>query len=44
MKKIRGPGIFLAHFVGTEKPFNNLKSICEWTSNLGYKSVQILTW
>ena len=44
MKTIKGPGIFLAQFVGGEKPFNNLKNICEWASNLGYKAVQIPTW
>ena len=27
-----------------EKPFNNLKNICKWASNLGYKAVQIPTW
>ena len=44
MKTIKGPGIFLAQFVGDKKPFNNLKSICEWASGLGYKAVQIPTW
>ena len=44
MKTIKGPGIFLAQFVGAEKPFNNLKNICEWASGLGYKAVQIPTW
>src|SRR6056300_244302 len=44
MKTIKGPGIFLAQFVGAEKPFNKLKNICEWASNLGYKAVQIPTW
>ena len=44
MKTIKGPGIFLAQFVGAEKPFNNLKNICEWAGNLGYKAVQIPTW
>ena len=44
MKTIKGPGIFLAQFVGAEKPFNNLKNICKWASNLGYKAVQIPTW
>jgi len=44
MKTIKGPGIFLAQFVGAETPFNNLKNICEWASNLGYKAVQIPTW
>ena len=44
MKTIKGPGIFLAQFVGAENPFNNLKNICEWASGLGYKAVQIPTW
>ena len=30
--------------LGKEKPFNNLKNICEWANNLGYKAVQIPTW
>lgn len=44
MKTIKGPGIFLAQFLGDEAPFNNLKSICEWAASLGYKGVQIPTW
>ena len=44
MKTIKGPGIFLAQFVGDKEPFNNLKNICEWASGLGYKAVQIPTW
>lgn len=44
MKTIKGPGIFLAQFLGEEAPFNNLKAICEWAKSLGYKGVQIPTW
>lgn len=44
MKTIKGPGIFLAQFMGDEAPFNNLKNICEWAASLGYKGVQIPTW
>ena len=44
MKTIKGPGIFLAQFVGDKEPFKNLKNICEWASGLGYKAVQIPTW
>ena len=44
MKTIKGPGIFLAQFVGKDKPFDNLKNICNWANNLGYKSVQIPSW
>jgi len=44
MKSIKGPAIFLAQFVGDKAPFNDLISICEWASSLGYKGVQIPTW
>ena len=44
MKTIKGPAILLAQFVGDEKPFNNLKNICNWAKSLGYKAVQIPTW
>lgn len=44
MKTIKGPGIFLAQFLGEDKPFNNLKSICEWAKSLGFEGVQIPTW
>ena len=41
MRTIKGPAIFLAQFMGSEEPFNNLKSICTWAKSLGYKGVQI---
>lgn len=44
MKTIKGPAIFLAQFAGDEAPFNNLKNICEYMSDLGYKGVQIPSW
>lgn len=44
MKTIKGPGIFLAQFVGDEAPFNNLRSICEWSRSIGFRGVQIPTW
>lgn len=44
MKTIKGPGIFLAQFMGDAPPFNNLKSICKWAASLGFKGVQIPTW
>lgn len=44
MKKIKGPGIFLAQFLRDEKPYNNLIDICKWVVSLGYKGVQIPTW
>lgn len=44
MKTIKGPGIFLAQFMGDEAPFNSLKSICEWAAAIGFKGVQIPSW
>jgi sugar phosphate isomerase/epimerase len=44
MNTIKGPGIFLAQFMGDAAPFNNLKSICKWAASLGYEGVQIPTW
>jgi sugar phosphate isomerase/epimerase len=44
MTTLKGPGIFLAQFMGDAEPFNNLKSICQWAKSLGYTGVQIPTW
>lgn len=44
MKTIKGPGIFLAQFMGDQAPFNEMKSICQWAKDLGYVGVQIPTW
>jgi len=44
MTTIKGPGIFLAQFMGDTAPFNSLESICKWAANLGYKAIQIPTW
>lgn len=44
MKTIKGPAIFLAQFMDDAEPFNNLKNICEWAADLGYKAVQIPSW
>lgn len=44
MKTIKGPGIFLAQFMGDKPPFNDLKTICQWAQSLGFKAVQIPTW
>ncbi|MBA3707507.1 MAG: sugar phosphate isomerase/epimerase [Planctomycetes bacterium] len=41
---IKGPGIFLAQFMGDQAPFNSFDSICKWAGSLGYKGVQIPSW
>ncbi len=44
MKTLRGPGIFLAQFMGATPPFDNLKGITAWARGLGFTGVQIPTW
>ncbi len=44
MKKIKGPGIFLAQFVSDKAPFDSLANLCGWAADLGYNAVQIPTW
>ena len=44
MKTIKGPAIFLAQFMGDKPPFNDIETVCKWTSELGYKGIQIPTW
>ena len=43
MTTIKGPGIFLAQFLGDKPPFNNLESICQWAKSIGFIGVQIPT-
>lgn len=43
MKTLKGPGIFLAQFLGDAAPFNKLESMAQWASGLGYKGLQIPT-
>ncbi|HEU4472139.1 MAG TPA: sugar phosphate isomerase/epimerase [Flavisolibacter sp.] len=44
MQTIKGPGIFLAQFLGEKPPFNELSSICEWAAGLGFTGVQLPAW
>ena len=44
MRTIKGPGIFLAQFMGDQPPFNDLRSICKWAKGLGFTGIQIPTW
>ena len=44
MKTIKGPAIFLAQFMGDDEPFNNLKNIAHWVSDLGFVGVQLPSW
>lgn len=44
MVTIKGPGIFIAQFMGDTAPFNSLESICKWAASLGFVGVQIPSW
>ncbi len=44
MKTIKGPGIFLAQFMGDEAPFNSLDTIADYMAELEYKGIQLPTW
>jgi Sugar phosphate isomerases/epimerases len=44
MQTIKGPGIFLAQFLGDQPPFDTFESICRWAKSLGFKGIQIPTW
>jgi sugar phosphate isomerase/epimerase len=41
---MRGPGIFLAQFMGDTAPFDTLDSAARWMAEAGYEGVQIPTW
>lgn len=43
MKTLKGPGIFIAQFIGNEAPFNNLKNICQWAKDKGFVGIQMPT-
>ena len=32
MKTIKGPGIFLAQFIGPQAPFNTLEGVAQWAA------------
>ena len=40
MNTLKGPGIFLAQFMG-DAPFDSLESACRWMAEAGYEGVQI---
>ena len=44
MQTIKGPGIFLAQFMGDAAPFNSLEAICKWAKSIGFVGVQIPSW
>jgi len=43
VKTLKGPGIFLAQFIGNAAPFDTLDGLAQWAAGLGYKALQIPT-
>jgi sugar phosphate isomerase/epimerase len=43
MRTLKGPGIFLAQFVGAEPPFDKLETLADWAAGLGYAGLQLPT-
>ncbi|MCD2324360.1 sugar phosphate isomerase/epimerase [Sphingomonas sp. IC-56] len=41
MTSMKGPGIFLAQFLGDAAPFDTLDNLAEWAAGLGFVGVQI---
>ncbi|SDF80906.1 Sugar phosphate isomerase/epimerase [Celeribacter baekdonensis] len=43
MQTMKGPGLFLAQFVGSDAPFDSLEAITRWAADCGYLGVQLPT-
>ncbi|ATU73231.1 sugar phosphate isomerase/epimerase family protein [Komagataeibacter rhaeticus] len=40
---MKGPGIFVAQFIGPDAPFNTLPGLARWAGGLGYRALQLPT-
>ena len=38
---MKGPGIFLAQFMGDAAPLNRFDTACKWAAGLDYVGVQV---
>ena len=43
MRTLKGPGLFLAQFVGSDAPFDSFDNITKWAAGCGYLGVQVPT-
>ena len=41
---MKGPGIYLAQFMGDDPPYNTLENICRYMAGLGFVGVQLPAW
>lgn len=40
---MKGPGLFVAQFIGAQAPFNTLSGLARWAGGLGYRALQLPT-
>ena len=43
MRTIKGPGVFLAQFMGPDAPFDRLETLADWAAGMGYLGLQLPT-
>jgi sugar phosphate isomerase/epimerase len=41
MRTLRGPGIFLAQFMGDSPPFDSIDAMAGWAASLGFAGIQV---
>lgn len=41
MRTVKGPGLFIAQFIGTEPEFQTLDGIAAWAAGLGFQALQV---
>jgi sugar phosphate isomerase/epimerase len=44
MQTLKGPGVFLAQFLGDQAPYNTLAGLCKWAKEKGFVGVQLPSW
>ena len=44
MRTIKGPGVFLAQFAGSEAPFDTFAGLVDWAADKGFTGVQLPAW
>ena len=41
MRTLKGPGIFLAQFIGDQSPFDSIEGMARWAAELGFVGIQV---
>ena len=43
-RTVKGPGVFLAQFVGEEAPFDSIEGLAGWAAGKNFKGAQVPSW